>query len=102
VITCSNCTNEATHQYRVTGQYSMPFCVRCLPGFLKAPQYRGRVVRIEKPVEVAVETPAPKKRSTKKKVEEPVVEEPIVEESVEEPTLDESTETPVEETNGAD
>ena len=76
----------------------MPFCVRCLPGFLKSPQYRGRVLKIEKHVVVEA---APKKRSTKKKVEEPVVEEPIVEESVEEPTPDESTETPVEETNGA-
>ena len=101
MIKCSSCESEAVYRYKVTGDYSLVFCVPCLPAFLKAPQYRGRVVKLSKeetPTIVVEE--APKKKSTKKKVEEPVVEEPVVEDVVEEPVLDESTETPVEEADG--
>ena len=85
------------------------FCVPCLPGFLKGPQYRGRVVKLSQEVPAPVTEETPKKRSTKKRVEEsvveeaveePVVEEPIVEEVAEEPVLDEATDTPVEEADG--
>lgn len=100
MIKCSNCESEAVYRYRVTGDYSLLFCVPCLPAFLKAPQYRGRIVKLSQEVTVPVVEEAPKKKSTKKKVEEPVVEEPVVEDVVEEPVLDESTETPVEEADG--
>jgi len=81
MLTCSNCATEAVYLYRVTGEYSIPFCVPCLPKFLNSPQYRGRVVKVSSVVPEAA--PAPKKRSTKKVVEEPVVEEPAPEESTE-------------------
>ena len=100
MIKCSSCESEAVYRYKVTGDYSLVFCVPCLPGFLNAPQYSGRVVNLVKEPETPVVEEAPKKKSTKKKVEEPVVEEPVVEDVVEEPVLDESTETPVEEADG--
>lgn len=97
MLTCSNCSNEALYKYRVTGTYSMPFCVPCLPGFLKSKQYAGRVVKVAQE-EVTVEEapkPAPKKRTTKKKatkpVEEPVVEEPVVEDATEEVVAEDGT-----------
>jgi hypothetical protein len=105
MLACSNCTSEALYRYKITADFGLTFCFTCLPTFLKAPQYSGRVVKLSD--EVRVETPAPKKRSSTKKVEEPVeVEEPVIDEPVEEPVeelpLDDSAEDAVEETDGTD
>jgi hypothetical protein len=108
MLACSNCPTEALYRYKVTADFGLTFCFTCLPTFLKAPQYSGRVVKLSDEVRpVIAETPAPKKRSSKKKAEEPVeVEEPVIDEPAEEPVkelpLDDSAEETVEETDGTD
>lgn len=73
MTTCANCENEAFLAYRVTAEYTIPFCSKHLPRFLSgATKDSARLVRIE-----AIAPKASKKKTVE---EEPVIEEAPVSE----------------------
>ena len=83
ITTCANCLNEAIYAYQVTGSYSIKYCSRHTPKFLRTPKYAGRLVKMSdiKVPEVEAKT---SKKKTSTPAPAPVVEEAPVEEVVEE------------------
>jgi hypothetical protein len=83
ITTCANCLNEAIYAYQVTGSYSIKYCSRHTPKFLKTPKYAGRLVKMSD-----IKVPEVEAKTSKKKpstpAPAPVVEESPVEEVVEE------------------
>ena len=91
ITTCANCLNEAIYAYQVTGSYSIKYCSRHTPKFLKTTKYAGRLVKMSDLKVPEAETKTSKKKSSTP-APAPVVEEtPVVEEAPAEEVVEEAT-----------
>lgn len=86
---CSNCPNDAIYVYEGSGVQDIPYCLKCLPSFMK-PMVKAKMVRTtdayrraredvlsrlapettEESKDEEVKAPAPRRRRTKAKTEE--------------------------------
>jgi hypothetical protein len=73
-MSCANCAVNATYVYDVSPSYSLHYCPRHLPAFLKARAKTGELT-------IPTILKAPSKKKAVEPVEEATIEEPIVEEA---------------------